>query len=283
MPHFLIAESESPTERAERRDDAGKSSAESFAATLKQLSPGATVDIVDPCGDAAATLDADRLAAFDAVFLSGSPIHVYEERPEVASVLAFARAIFASGTPAFGSCAGLQVATAAAGGRVRSMPKRMEAGIARRITATYEGAAHPLLAGRSVAWDAPAIHGDEVEALPPGSRLLATNGATRVQAAEIRHDRSVFWGVQYHPELSPGEIGAAIRRQADELIEAGLARSPDDVGRQADWFGALENDPGDGAARWHLGVGDDFAVADQRRRELRNFLDVAPGLKGRRG
>jgi GMP synthase (glutamine-hydrolysing) len=192
------------------------------------------------------------------------------------------RGIFASGTPAFGSCAGLQVAAAAAGGRVRSMPQRMEAGIARRITATDEGRGHPLLNGRPVAWDAPAIHGDEVAALPPGALLLATNGATRVQAAEIRFDRGVFWGVQYHPELSPGEIGAAIRRQAGDLVEAGLARSAGEIERQAEWFGRLDHDPGDGAARWHLGIGDDFAVADQRRCELRNFLQAAPALKARR-
>ncbi|WP_419790119.1 glutamine amidotransferase-related protein, partial [Pseudomonas atacamensis] len=81
----------------------------------------------------------------------------------------------------------------------------------------------PLLAGRPASWDALAIHTDEVEALPQNALCLAGNAATHVQAAEIRYDNGVFWGVQYHPELALAEIAVAIRRQADSLIEAGLA------------------------------------------------------------
>lgn len=87
------------------------------------------------------------------------------------------RSVFASGTPSFGSCAGLQLAVAAAGGTVRKMPARMAAGIARRITATEAGRDHPLLAGRPPAWDAPAVHGDEVESLPADATLLASNAS----------------------------------------------------------------------------------------------------------
>jgi GMP synthase-like glutamine amidotransferase len=282
LPHYLIVESETENERAERRAHAGKSSAESYAATLRQMEPDCRVDIVSPAeaGDLPGT---ERLGSYDAVFLSGSPLHVYEDRPEVRRHLDFMRAVFASGTPGFGSCAGLQVATAAAGGRVARMARRMEAGVARRIVATAAGASHPLLAGRPATWDAPAIHGDEVAELPPGAVHLATNGATSIQAAEIRHGAGVFWGVQYHPELAPGEIGAALRRQDAELVEEGLARSCADVEGRVVWFDALQDDAGDGAARWHLGIDDEFAVEDRRRRELRNFIDAAPRLKGRRG
>lgn len=282
MPHYLIVESETEGERAKRRDHAGRSSAESYAATLRQMVLGCHVDIVSPAEDADLP-GVDRLAAHDAVFLSGSPLHVYEGGAEVCRHLDFMRAVFASGTPSFGSCAGLQVATAAAGGRVAKMAQRMEAGIGRRIVATAAGASHPLLAGRPATWDAPAIHGDEVIELPPGAVHLATNGPTAIQAAEIRHGPGVFWGVQYHPELAPGEIGAALRRQDAELVEAGLARSVDDVEDQAAWFDALHDDATDGAARWHLGIDDEFAVEDRRRQELRNFIDAAAGLKTARG
>lgn len=223
MPHFLTAESETPDEREARRASAGNSSGETYAATLGELAPGARITIVAPADDDARHYSPDELQAFDAVFVSGSPLHVYEDRPEVARQIAFMRAVFASGTPSFGSCAGLQVAVAAAGGTVRKMPARMEAGISRRITATDAGRDHPLLAGRPASWDAPSVHGDEVAALPAGAILLAGNAVTRVQAVEIRHDRGVFWGVQYHPELAPGEIAAALERQSDALIAAGLA------------------------------------------------------------
>ncbi len=276
--HFLVAESETPEEREARRKHAGRSSGESYGATLEQMYPGATITLVAPADEDAEPLDSKRVGGFDAVFVTGSPLHVYDDTPEVRRQLAFMRTVFASGTPSFGSCAGLQLAVAAAGGRVRKMPQRMEAGIARRITPTEAGRHHPLLAGRAPAWDAPAIHGDEVEELPAGATLLAGNAVTRVQAAEIRHGGGIFWGVQYHPELSPGEIAVALRRQASDLIAAGLAHDEAGVERRAALLDALHDAPEDRALLWELGLDRQFADEAQRRTELGNFVDtlVAP-------
>jgi len=269
---FLVVESETDEEREERRESAGRSSGESFAATLAQLSPGCTVEQATPSDGRHEMMTAAELAGFDGVFLSGSPLHVYSETPETARQLDFMTRVFASGTPSFGSCAGLQVACAAAGGKVRTMPHRDEAGIARGIAATEAGRDHPLLAGRPPAWDALAIHGDEVEELPEGAILLAGNHAARVQAAEIRVGDGVFWGVQYHPELAPGEIAAALRRQADGLVDDGTAASADDVEAQAVLFDRLHRDPEDRSVLWRLGVTAEAAIEDRRRVELANFI-----------
>ncbi len=273
MPHYLIAESETEDERDARRSSAGKSSGETYAATLEQMQPGSRITIIAPADDDACVLNVAELSDFDAVFLTGSPLHVYDDTPEVRRQLDFMRAVFASGTPSFGSCAGLQVAVVAAGGTVRKMPERMEAGIARRIVATDAGRQHPLLAGRPPTWDAAAIHGDEVETLPPGSVLLASNAVTHVQAAEIRYDRGVFWGVQYHPELALGEIAVALKRQTDDLVEAGLAESSDDVETRADQLTALHRDPARRSLWWILGVDAELADEARRRTEIRNFLN----------
>ena len=272
MPHYLIAESETGDERERRRASAGQSSGETYAATLAQMQPGADLTIVAPADEDASVFSPSELTGYDAVFLTGSPLHVYDDTPEVRRQVDFMRAVFASGTPSFGSCAGLQVAVAAAGGTVRKMPERMEAGIARRITATDAGRVHPLLVGRPASWDAAAIHGDEVEMLPAGATLLASNGVTHVQAAEIRYDKGVFWGVQYHPELALGEIAVALRRQAGALIEAGLATSFDDVALRADQLEALHRDPKCRALLWALGVDAELADEERRRTEIRNFL-----------
>lgn len=272
MPHFLIAESELPHERDARRRRAGKSSGETYAATLAQMVPGAKTTVVAPA-DADGRIYTPRdLAGFDAILLTGSPMHVYRQTPEVARILAFMRAVFASRVPSFGSCAGLQIAVAAAGGSVRPMPARMEAGIARRIVATDAGRSHPMLAGRPPAWDAAAIHGDEVAELPPGSTLLAGNEVTRVQAAEIVCDGGIFWGVQYHPELSLEEIASALRSQAGDLVEAGLAEHEGDVQDHAALLDDLHARPDHRPARWALGVDDELAAEANRRREIANFL-----------
>lgn len=279
---FLVAESETAEHRAQRRARSGKSSGETFQATLEQMVPEAEVTRVEPADADGDRMTADAIAAFDAVFLTGSPLHVYEDAPEVRRQVAFMRAVFSSGVPSFGSCAGLQVAVAAAGGRVRPMLERMEAAIGRRITATDDGRDHPLLAGRPAAWDVASIHTDEVAELPSGATLLASNGATRVQAVEIRFGAGVFWGVQYHPELAPGEIASAIRDQAASLVEAGLASDEAAVERRAALLDRVHRDPDDHAARWELGVDDEFAHEDRRRLEIANFIAAIPMLRGAR-
>lgn len=270
---FLVAESEAPEDRDKRRESVGRSSGETFRDLLIQLSPCAQIDRATPADADADIPSGEAIAGYDAVFLTGSPLHVYDDTPEVRREIAFMRAVFAAGTPSFGSCAGLQVAVAAAGGTVRSMGERREAGFARRITATDRGRDHPLLAGRPAAWDAPAVHSDEVASLPEGATLLARNGETTVQAAEVRVGPGTFWGVQYHPELSLVEVAAALRRQSSSLIEAGLARDKAEIELQAALVDALAAEPDRRDLLWRLGLDDEVADRTRRTTEIRNFIE----------
>jgi GMP synthase (glutamine-hydrolysing) len=271
--NFLIAESEPPQAREKRRRNVGRSSGETYESLLEHIAPGARITRVTPADDGGSAVPSRDLDGFDAVFLTGSPLHLYEDTPECRRIVGFMRAVFASGTPSFGSCAGLQVATVAAGGAVRAMGDRREAGFARRIFATEHGRSHPLLAGRPGAFDAPAIHTDEVAELPPGATLLASNATTRVQAAEIRYGPGVFWGVQYHPEISLFEVAAALRRQADDLVEHGLAPDGYKVEQHAARVQALHEAPDRRDLAWQLGLNEEVTVPQKRTAEIRNFVE----------
>ncbi len=271
--HFLIAESETPDARERRRASVGRSSGETYADTLRAIEPKAICSLIRPAEDGGGAPGLEELQAYDAVFLSGSPLHLYQDTPEVRRQLDFMRAVFASGTPSFGSCAGLQVAAVAAGGTVRENRRGHEAAFARRITPTTAGSCHKLLAGRPAAYDALAIHSDEVERLPEDATLLATNGVTRVQAAEIRHAGGVFWGVQYHPELPLDEIAGAVRRQASDIIEQGLAQDEAAVEAYAALVEALDREPTRRDLAWQLGVDHEVTDPASRQAELRNFVE----------
>ncbi|MCR0980654.1 type 1 glutamine amidotransferase [Roseomonas populi] len=270
--HFLVAESEGPEDREVRRESVGRSSGETYADTLRSLAPGAICDRLKPAEEDTPLQEPEVLARYDAVFLCGSPLHVYKETPETRRVLGFMRAVFEAGTPAFGSCAGLQVAVAAAGGQVGPRQDGNEAGFARRIAPTEEGRHHPLLSGRPLAFDAPAIHSDEVKALPPGAVLLATNETNTVQAAEIRSGEGVFWGVQYHPELTLHEVAQALRRQAETLVEQGFAMDLEAVEHHAVRIDALARRPGRRDLAWQLGLNRQVTETALRQTELRNFI-----------
>ena len=268
---FLVAESEPQEARAKRRDSVGRSSGETYVDTLAWLCPHTTCDRITPADIGTPLPLVADIAGYDAVFLTGSPLHLYDDTPEIRREIAFMRAVFASGTPSFGSCAGLQVATVAAGGTVRPMRERREAGFARRLWATGAGRDHPLLAGRPPAWDAPAIHTDEVEHLPEGATLLASNAVTHIQAVEIRCGEGVFWGVQYHPEITLAEVAAALRRQADDLIEHDMG-DHESIEAKAALVDALAAEPGRRDIAWRLGL--DAQVTDPllRTTEIRNFI-----------
>jgi GMP synthase (glutamine-hydrolysing) len=268
---LLVAESETAEAREARRSMVGRSSAESYVATLLNIAPGSHCDVVRPHETGPGAKPPYALEDYDAVFLSGSPLHVYDDTPETRRQIAFMRAVFASGTPSFGSCAGLQVAVAAAGGAV-AKADRHEIAFARRITATTAGGEHPLLQGRPSSWDALAIHSDQVESLPSCATLLAGSTICPVQAVEVRLDGGVFWGVQYHPELTLAEIAGAMRRQSEDLLQQGVARNEAEVEHHAGLLDALENEPGRRDLRWRLGVDEEIIEPRRRQLELLNFL-----------
>ena len=281
---FLVAECEPPQAREKRRESVGRSSGETYLEVLHKLAPYAECERIKPTDSRAEIPSRETLTGYDGVFLTGSPLHLWQDSPEARRQIEFMQSVFASGTPSFGSCAGLQVACVAAGGKVRSMGSRREAGFARRLVATEAGRTHPLLDGRPASYDAPAIHTDEVEQLPEGATLLASNRVTQVQAAEIRHGEGVFWGVQYHPEISLGEVAAALRRQSEDLLEHGLARSDTDVEQLAQQVDALHAEPGRADLAWRLGLDDQVTVPEYRTRELRNFIEhLVKPTQSRRG
>ena len=183
-----------------------------------------------------------ELRRFDGVLIGGWELHMEEPSPAVVRQLDLMRAVFEAGVPAFGSCWGVQVEGAVAGGEARRNPKGPEFGFARRLAPTADGRGHPLLAGRPPAFDAPAIHLDAVVVPPPSCAVLASNEILPLQAAEIRHGDGVFWGVQYHPELDLGEIGLMLHVMAPDLA-------------------------------WRHGLDAEVLDPVRRTREIRNFIE----------
>ena len=150
--------------------------------------------------------------------------------PCVTRQIDFARAAFAAGVPVWGSCWGLQLATVALGGSVRRNPRGRELPIARAITVTEAGRAHPLLASRPAVFDALCSHLDEIETLPPNSQVLAANEVSAIQAIAVQTpSRGSFHGTQYHPEHTLAVSAALIEMRAAELVEEGFGTAPSEI------------------------------------------------------
>jgi GMP synthase (glutamine-hydrolysing) len=214
--------------------------------------------------------------SFDGVMLTGSPLHIYDPTPAVRDQIAFARSVFAAGLPVWGSCWGVQLATVALGGSVRRNPAGRELGIARRIAVTAAGRGHWLLAGRPACFDALCSHLDEVETLPPGAEVLASNTVSAVQAmAVVTPFGGTFLGTQYHPEHTFAFSAALIRMRAAALAAEGFGADEADLFQLADDLVALGAEPERRDLAWRYGV--DQEVLDPRRRstEIGRWLERA--------
>src|SRR5918993_127862 len=95
---------------------------QSYAATLQEIEKGVLCDIAHPADEGANLPDAGGLQSYDGVVLTGSALNIYDLAPAVTRQIELMRAVYASGTPAFGSCWGVQVGAVAAGGEVRKNP-----------------------------------------------------------------------------------------------------------------------------------------------------------------
>jgi GMP synthase (glutamine-hydrolysing) len=271
---FLIVDGNPRDRRQAHLDDYGRSPGDAYGETLLGLAPaGSSYEVCLPADEGASLPTAAGIANYDGVALTGSSLHLWNREPAVERQIALAREVFRSRMSFFGSCWGVQMAAVAAGGDVRRNPQGRELAFARNIAPTAAGREHPLLAGRPQAYDAPAVHLDVIAATPGDCTVLAANALAPVQAAEIRHEGGVFWGVQYHPEFTLREVGVILRRIALMTISEGFFRAEEDVRAYAADLVTLDADRTRSDIAWRCGL-DREVVEDARRlTELRNWIE----------
>lgn len=272
-PRLLVVEGNTAEARQRHLQAGGRAGSESYTDVLRKLSPNARIDVCFPADMGANLPDRAGIQSYDGVAITGSALNIYNIGPSIMRQIELARAVFETDTPFFGSCWGLQVATVAAGGTVRPNPKGREIGFARGIVLTEAGEDHDLYWDKGPVFEAITVHADEIEETARGTTILATNATTAIQAAEIRTRSCTFWGVQYHPEYSFGDMAAVMRRLKRPMIEDGLFHGDDDHARYVGDLEALGRKPHDGALNWRHGISSavaDFAV---RTRELKNWIE----------
>ncbi|MAG37449.1 MAG: glutamine-hydrolyzing GMP synthase [Dehalococcoidia bacterium] len=123
------------------------------------------------------------------VILSGGPASVYEEDAPTVS-----QQVFELGVPVLGICYGMQLLAHQLGGKVAAAPRR-EYGAA---TIHVDGEGGPLFQGLPADLPVWMSHGDHVEELPPGFRVLARSANSPAAAMADSRGRV---GLQFHPEV----------------------------------------------------------------------------------
>jgi GMP synthase (glutamine-hydrolysing) len=272
-PRLLVIEGNSPETMAEHVAVGGVPASQGYALLLRELFPSAEVNICYPGDRAAALPDGASLEGYDGIAITGSSLHIYNGGSEVMRQVDLVRTALATGTPIFGSCWGLQVITAATGGVVRRNPKGREIGFGRGIRLTEAGRKHPMYIGKLDVFNAPTVHLDEVETLPAGATVLATNAVSEVQSVEIRTNGSVAWGVQYHPEYPLRELAAIVRRIGTRLIGEGFFADETDMKAFAQDLDLLDRDPNCKRLSWRHGISQNVLNKTLRVSEVANWVE----------
>ncbi len=191
-PRILIIDGYTEAAREQLQSGGASVAADLYVGMLKRCAPnGIECDVIYPADPGASLPIGTAIRDYDGVAWTGCSSCVFSGEPDVAEQIEFARECYRRGVPAFGSCWAAQIAVVAAGGEVALNPNGREMGIARGITLTDEGRAHPLYEGKPAVFDAFTSHDDEVTVLPErgGAALRQRLYARAVGRREARRHR----------------------------------------------------------------------------------------------
>ena len=278
---FLIIDGYIKASRDELAAGGASTAGDLYENMLGKYAPGAHCDIVYPSDPGTSLPSGTALTDYDGIAWTGCSLTAYDGSPEVRNQIDFCRAGFEAKVPSFGSCWAAQIAVVAAGGMVQANPRGREMGVARKISLSPEGRAHPMYEGKSSTFDAFISHVDEITHLPPGATLLASNAFTHVQAVSVIYKGGVFWSPQYHPEYDLHEMARLSWCRLEKLTELGFFRNRQDGEAYVDLLETLHQDPSRYDIAWMLGIDDDVMNVDIRQLEVKNWIErlVMPSVR----
>lgn len=176
----------------------------------------------------------DRPEACAAYLVTGSSAGVYDDLPWIAPLIAFLRA--AKGKARIvGICFGHQVMAEAFGGRAVKSDKGLALGLH-----TYRVADRPGWMEDVGAFSVAVSHQDQVVAVPPGARIIASSDFTPIAALAYGDQPAISF--QCHPEFDMDFSEALYRsrlgRISDAQLEAAVASlaAPNDCARVGGWI-----------------------------------------------
>src|SRR3990167_7288431 len=157
------------------------------------------------------TITSEEIKAFNpaGIILSGGPESVTETATPRA-----ADAVFTLGCPVLGICYGMQTMAQQLGGKVVSGMKR-EFGYAQVVktepSELLRDIEDHLQADDKSLLDVWMSHGDQVGAMPPSFKNIATT--TNCEIAAMRSEERHFYGIQFHPEVNHTRQGLRIMQR----------------------------------------------------------------------
>jgi GMP synthase-like glutamine amidotransferase len=184
---------------------------EKFSNLMRRVRPDWAIKIYDVTN----SILPEKPNACDGYIITGSPASVHDERPWIARLFEFIRALDKANVPTIGCCFGHQAIAMALGGTVSRNPGGWGFGTA----VTEFKKREPWMQPYADAMTLFAAHNEQVAVLPQGAEVLGSNAFTPAASFKISNR---FFTTQYHPEMTP-EFMTALSYEIDNYVGPDLA------------------------------------------------------------
>ena len=185
-----------------------------FRRMVREVDPGVELVVYDARGGTLASGPHEC----DAWMLTGSSASVYDDEPWIDELTGFVRDLHRTAAPTVGICFGHQLLAHALGGRTERAATGWGVGAVPMSVTAPEAWMDPPLTAATLLYS----HQDQVTALPPGGRVLATAPHCPVAMLAVGHDAI---GVQAHPEFRADYVRALLDDRVDRIGEARTAEA----------------------------------------------------------
>ena len=206
---------------------------------------------------------------FDSVAWTGSLLNIYNENKSITKQIDLAKELLKRKNKIFASCWGLQVLVTAAGGKVRSNPKGLEAILSKNITLSEFGSIHPMYKNKNKKFNAFCWHYDEAEILPNNTQVLASNNMSKYQSITFTVNNSTVWAVQYHPEFNPSWMAGLMNQRKNILLENNIYSNSFDFEKEKKIFENYSNLKGSDLINY-----SDVIDESKHSLEISNWLEL---------
>lgn len=177
----------------------------------------------------------ESLDEVDLWISGGSRSSVYEDLDHVKRLERLVRGFYEHGRKFFGICFGHQMIAQALGGRVEKSARGWGIGVRTADVVAEE----PWMVPRAERFSLIYSHQDQIEALPPGGRILASSDHCPVAMMQLEEHIA---GVQGHPEFTPAYASSMLERRrgriGSDLVDRALStmNNPTDEGLIVRWI-----------------------------------------------
>ncbi|MDA9188966.1 type 1 glutamine amidotransferase [Candidatus Pelagibacter sp.] len=179
---------------------AGASAADNLKNLILKIEPSAITEIINPGHDNETTNALKDMNKYNGIVFTGGAMRINDMTDVIKKHINFASNCFTQKKKILAICWGLQVCSAAAGGKVNPGKSGAHIGIASDVIINNEGEKHFIYKDKKKTFTTPAFNFDEVSELPKNAILLSSDKVNNVMGVSFNVGNSEIIGLQYHPD-----------------------------------------------------------------------------------